>query len=148
MKQLLAAAVAVLLSGCAAGTLTPFTTDGCSAFPDGTPQDRGAWVNCCIRHDLAYWKGGTYDERQQADAALEQCVAAAGYRKTGQAMRDGVRVGGSPYWPTPFRWGYGWGYPRGYGALTDDERRQVRQQLENLEVMLQGVAREIRQQRP
>ena len=37
-------------------------------------------------------------------------------------MLGGVRVGGSPYWPTQFRWGYGWPYPRGYQALSPDER--------------------------
>jgi hypothetical protein len=40
-------------------------------------------------------------------------------------MFAGVRVGGSPYFPTPFRWGYGWSYPRGYGALSEQELAQV-----------------------
>lgn len=40
-------------------------------------------------------------------------------------MLAGVRVGGTPYLPTMFRWGYGWPYPRGYKALTDEERQQI-----------------------
>jgi len=40
-------------------------------------------------------------------------------------MLAGVRVGGTPYLPTRFRWGYGWPWPRGYRALTDIERQQV-----------------------
>jgi hypothetical protein len=41
-------------------------------------------------------------------------------------MLAGVRVGGSPYWPTRYRWGYGWPWPRGYAALTPEDRAQVR----------------------
>jgi len=33
-------------------------------------------------------------------------------------MLSGVRVGGSPYWPTQFRWGYGYAYPHGYDQVT------------------------------
>ena len=40
-------------------------------------------------------------------------------------MLAGVRVGGSPYFPTSFRWGYGWSYPRWYQALTDEEKMQI-----------------------
>lgn len=38
-------------------------------------------------------------------------------------MRAGVGLGGSPYFPTDFRWGYGWSYVRGYKALTDEEKK-------------------------
>src|SRR5262245_15908951 len=34
----------------------PFTTDGCSTFPDG------AWKSCCVTHDYAYWCGGTAED--------------------------------------------------------------------------------------
>ena len=51
--------------------LKPFTSDGCSVFPDGNLEQQSLWVNCCIRHDLAYWKGGTYEERLASDQALE-----------------------------------------------------------------------------
>jgi hypothetical protein len=40
-------------------------------------------------------------------------------------MSVGVFVGGTPFLPTPFRWGYGWPYPRGYGALSSEEEAQV-----------------------
>ncbi|MGE6570002.1 hypothetical protein ACQKE9_15860 [Shewanella vesiculosa] len=36
-------------------------------------------------------------------------------------------LGCTPYLPTPFRWGYGWSYPRDYGSLTVDELKQVEQ---------------------
>lgn len=113
------------LLGCGQGTLQPFTTDGCSRFPDGTPAQNDLWLDCCIAHDAAYWKGGTYQERVEADQALQTCVAKVGQPKIAALMRAGVRAGGSPYWPTSFRWGYGWPYPRPYRALSAQERAQV-----------------------
>ena len=105
--------------------LKPFTTDGCSAFPQGTMAQNELWLNCCIAHDKTYWKGGTYAEREQADVELESCVAKVGEPQIAAVMLLGVRVGGAPYWPTQFRWGYGWSWPRFYGPLTPDELAQV-----------------------
>ena len=56
---------------------------------------------------------------------LKKCVAAEGEEEIAVLMLLGVRVGGTPYLPTPFRWGYGWPFPRFYGPLTEEERRQV-----------------------
>jgi len=125
------AALAFCLSaGCVAqGTLRPFTTDGCSDFPDGTPSHKTLWRACCSEHDKAYWQGGTYKERWRADAELQRCVASVGEPAVAALMYAGVRAGGSPYWPTRFRWGYGWPWPRGYGVLTPEERDRVRQLL-------------------
>lgn len=105
--------------------IAPFTSDGCSVFPDGTLDQQELWLSCCTAHDLAYWKGGTYEERLQADQALRQCVASVGEPEIGALMLAGVRVGGTPFLPTEFRWGYGWAFPRGYQALTEREKRQV-----------------------
>ena len=41
-------------------------------------------------------------------------------------MLAGVRVGGSPFFPTTFRWGYGWEYPRFYGELSDEELDKIK----------------------
>ncbi|MCH7505772.1 MAG: hypothetical protein IID60_00515 [Proteobacteria bacterium] len=38
-------------------------------------------------------------------------------------MYEGVRLGGSPYFYTWYRWGYGWDYDRKYQALTPGERK-------------------------
>ena len=108
-----------------ADNIKPFTTDGCSAFPDGTLQQSALWLSCCRAHDVAYWQGGTYDERLIADKQLHQCVANVGEPNIAYLMLAGVRVGGSPYFPSTFRWGYGWSYPRGYQALTNDEKQQI-----------------------
>lgn len=111
--------------------LSDFQSDGCSQFPDGTFSDQDLWCECCIIHDLAYWQGGTAEQKHQADLALSHCVA----KKTGdellaRTMYLGVTLGGSAYYLTWYRWGYGWPYGRGYKALTAIEQRQVVNKLE------------------
>jgi len=103
-------------------TVKPFTTDGCSMFPDGDLNNRQRWLNCCIEHDHSYWQGGTWQQRLQADRNLEYCVAKTGMPKLAKLMMGGVRVGGSPFIPTEFRWGYAWDYLRGYQPLNKEEQ--------------------------
>ncbi|MDR0782060.1 MAG: hypothetical protein LBF16_15475 [Pseudomonadales bacterium] len=131
LRTLFAAALLLCLPLMAtADTLQPFTTDGCTAFPNGTFHENELWLSCCVAHDYAYWQGGTYDERLAADEALRACVAAVGEPTIAEVMLAGVRVGGTPYFPTKFRWGYGWpflhGYTlRGYKVLSAEEREQI-----------------------
>jgi len=106
--------------------LKPFTSDGCSAFPDGTLAQPEKWRHCCLNHDLAYWKGGTYEERLAADQALRACVTEIGEPKLAELMLQGIRLGGSPYLPTNFRWGYGWSEFRGYQPLTENEKTSIK----------------------
>lgn len=108
-----------------ADTLKPFTSDGCSVFPNGTMAQNNLWLKCCQRHDFDYWQGGTYEQRLASDQRLKQCVTQVGEPTIAALMLAGVRVGGSPYLPTSFRWGYGWSYPRLYGALSIEELAQV-----------------------
>ncbi len=130
--QILLLAMAVFMSSAYANQLKPFTSDGCSAFPDGTFEQNTLWLNCCVAHDLAYWQGGTYQQRKDADNELKACVAGVGEKQIASLMLAGVRVGGSPFFPTTFRWGYGWPYPKLYGQLTSEEFKQVNAQLEQL----------------
>jgi hypothetical protein len=109
-----------------AGDLKPFSSDGCSAFPDGNFKYNELWLECCTAHDYTYWKGGTYSNRLEADIALKQCVSTVGQKEIALVMLAGVRVGGSPYLPTNFRWGYGWPYPKFYGSLTNAELEEVK----------------------
>ena len=123
----------VLLTGgrATASDLNEFTSDGCSLFPDGTLRDRTLWCNCCFNHDIAYWRGGSEDERKEADKALRACVLdRTGNKALAEMMYDGVRVGGSPVFPTWYRWGYGWKYGRGYKPLTGEEPKQVADMLD------------------
>lgn len=77
---------------------------GCSLFPDG------AYLDCCVEHDRAYFVGGTSKMRWRADKKLFKCVAKkrGWYHKIlAPLMWTGVRVGGVSWLPTPFRWGFG-----------------------------------------
>jgi len=81
--------------------------------------------SCCTAHDYTYWQGGSFNERVAADLALRQCVTNVGEPNIAALMFAGVRVGGSPFFPTSFRWGYGWPYPRWYKELTESEKKQI-----------------------
>jgi hypothetical protein len=121
--------VSVLLTALTAGAepkagtrLQPFTTDGCSRFPDRAPGGHADWCHCCVVHDLAYWRGGTEDERLKADQALKMCVEkASGSKVLADIMYAGVRAGGGPQFATPYRWGYGWPVGRPYKQLSPQE---------------------------
>ena len=112
------------------GELKPFTSDGCSAFPDGTVAQNTLWSQCCLAHDKTYWQGGSYSEREKADFELQSCVAEVGEPAVAILMLAGVRVGGTPLFPTQFRWRYGWPYFRWYQTLTTSELEEVRVRLE------------------
>ena len=131
-------AVLLALTGCQGGKegvsesrLADFTSDGCSLFVDGTFEKPELWKECCLLHDMAYWRGGTEEERKQADLAFKACVE----KKTGDAalanlMYEAVRAGGAPHFPTWYRWGYGWPIGRGYKALTPEEEKLADEKLE------------------
>ncbi|MCC4834483.1 hypothetical protein LMH66_17695 [Shewanella sp. 10N.7] len=106
--------------------IKPFTSDGCSVFPDGTFSQNELWLSCCTAHDYDYWQGGTFKQRLESDRRLKQCVAKVGEPHIANIMLAGVRVGGSPYFPTTYRWGYGWPYPRGYKVLSISEKQQIK----------------------
>ena len=75
-----------------ANILEAFTSDGCSAFPDGTYKEQTLWLQCCQAHDYAYWKGGSYQLRLEADMALQTCVLQLGKPSTSLVMLVGVRI--------------------------------------------------------
>ncbi len=124
-KSLFLAFILLLPTSAISDKLSPFTSDGCSAFPDGTLNQNELWLSCCRKHDFDYWKGGTYSERLESDKALKECVSKVGESEIALLMLAGVRVGGTPFIPTKFRWGYGWPYPRFYGELTPSELDQI-----------------------
>jgi len=103
-----------LFSCSASKQIKPFTTDACSCYPEGPKSDPKAWEHCCISHDSLYWKGGSRRERKTADSLLCDCVLKSGYPKRAKEIYRGTRFGGGAWLPTPWRWGYGWSYGRGY----------------------------------
>lgn len=107
--------------------LLPFTSDGCSKFPNGIPYDgERNWLTCCVQHDIAYWQGGTAEQRDEADLGLKACVTPKAGWVIAEAMYLGVRLGGTARLPTSWKWGYGWVIDRGYHPLTTEEEEQVR----------------------
>ena len=93
-------------------------SDGCSGgmsamyakmtFLHKNHNNKLRWHECCVIHDKAYYYGGTKQEKKQADKALSQCVSkVVGNKFLGKAMQLAVKIGGSPYLPTSYRWGYG-----------------------------------------
>lgn len=115
---------------CYAGTLKPFTTDGCSMWFDGTPEQPYLWRHCCVAHDLDYWQGGTEEQRLKSDERIRACISKAQGKAMADYMYANVRWGGSPYWMTTYRWGYGWDYwegflQRGYKTPSAEEQAQI-----------------------
>ena len=54
--------------------ISPFSSDGCSLFPNSSLISEDDWCECCFQHDLSYWRGGSEQERLVADQRLKQCV--------------------------------------------------------------------------
>jgi hypothetical protein len=80
-----------------------FTTDGCSLWFNKY------FLNICIEHDMAYWKGGSSAERKIADIELKE-KANQIMPFIGNIIYLGVRIFGHPLMPVPWRWGYGFEY--------------------------------------
>ena len=115
----------ILLVSCSSqSTLSPFSSDGCSLFPNASLITKTDWTSCCLAHDIVYWAGGTASERKLADSELQECVLQkTGNKPLSYLMYNGVRIGGSPYFYNWYRWGYGWSYDRKYQELAPDERK-------------------------
>lgn len=143
----LAFTLGCLLAGlpAVASDLKPFSTDGCSLWIDGTPERPHLWRHCCVAHDFAYWKGGSRAERKQADEAILACVKQAQGPAMATHMYTNVRWGGSPYWPSHYRWGYGWSYwegfrPRGYKLPSAEEQKRIAQALPAAQALIAADA--------
>lgn len=84
--------------------------DGCSGGMSATWRGifgkAPPWEDCCDTHDIAYAKGGTREQRGVADLKLMRCVRRHGYPLVAEKMYIAVRVGGVPWAPTPYRWGF------------------------------------------
>lgn len=127
--------------------INPFTTDGCSFYPDGNPNGNQVdeWKHCCVIHDLAYWMGGLEHYKIAADQALKECVnktpaSGAGFGQP-SLIYLGVLVGGAPSWgpiknPAGFRWGYGWPNNVRYLPLNHEDLASVKAELEKFRALL------------
>lgn len=131
-KYIFVAAAIIALTSCqTAPQLSDFSSDGCSLFPERSPRTGHDWSDCCLIHDIAYWQGGTREQRHTADLELKTNVLkATGDKRLANLMLAGVRVGGSPYFPTNYRWGYGWKHRSPYAPLTENEKVEVERKLD------------------
>lgn len=79
-------------------------SDGCTLIPDGDIKP------CCLVHDREYFYGGTRGERRESDKKLYTCIKKKKgfhHRLFAPLIWLGVRIGGLPFLPTSFRWGFG-----------------------------------------
>ena len=132
MKKIAIILLILITPGCNGGkkTINDFKSDGCTLFPDSSLILKSDWCECCFEHDIAYWQGGTEEERLKADETLRECVRKkTGNEKLAKVIYNGVRFGGSPYFYNWYRWGYGWDYDRKYKKLTEEEKKQVEDKL-------------------
>lgn len=127
--------VPLLLGGCA--TYTPCDPDAALAVAGLQPPSNACRVDgctlapdldftvCCNAHDIHYWVGGSACERKIVDQNFRECIRDADHPILAEIYYYGVRLGGTPYLPTPWRWGFGWDYPLGYSAnkLNKNDRR-------------------------
>ena len=122
----------IFLVACSKDTgLRSFSSDGCSLFPDSSVFSDKDWCSCCFERDIAYWRGGTSDERLVADQQLKACILQETQNFWLAAlMYRGGRAGGSPYVYSWFRRGYGC-FGRNYQSLTDKEHALADSPLED-----------------
>jgi hypothetical protein len=114
-----------------AATLKTFTSDGCSSSPDGL-FFVNEFVECCINHDLQYWKGGSEEERLQADSDFKMCMGTKTLPEVADIYYNSVRVGGNPALQAPWAWGYGWSPLPSAHALTKSEQKEVQAKIPNM----------------
>ena len=86
-----------------------FYFDGCSLFPESFFRD--SFRDACLRHDIAYWYGGTQEERKNADLIFKKEISESGV--TGKIlnfpMYIAVRLVGDSFVAKFFgaEWGFG-----------------------------------------
>lgn len=65
------------------------------------------------------------DSMRMKHEALPSCVAESSEPEIATLMLARVRAGGSVNFPTQFRWGYSWPYPRGQKALSEEAQASI-----------------------
>jgi len=88
----------------------PFIFDGCTLFPDkiGTLSLK----EICLAHDIAYWIGGTPDEKKAADQKFKDDLSDSGIvgKIISPIAYTGVVIFGDTWLTRQFNanWGFGW----------------------------------------
>ncbi len=158
--------VSVANSKAGAAEITSFSTDQCSMFAEedfvipkkenlswyqqnnNSKAVKVDWSQCCVAHDLAYWMGGSENQKALADNELSVCIRSS-YRQqagidsvyTGHILWAVQQFGGPLVFGSPstysFRWGYGWPIGTPFRSLNTEERQQVVSELQKYLELLQ-----------
>jgi len=88
----------------------PFVYDGCTFFVDSLLWND--FERACLMHDIAYWHGGTKEEKKTADTKLKEAIQDSGLLGNIVAYPAyvAVRMFGDS-WLTKSvdaHWGFGW----------------------------------------
>jgi hypothetical protein len=73
--------------------------------------------------------GGAEKDRKLADSELGKCVGAKSFSILGDIFYFAVEIGGSPFYHSTWRWGYGWVNSREYFSRTSENLSAISQEL-------------------
>lgn len=123
--------IACILLGCQSDIqLMSFANLGCSSALNPSELASDEWCGCCVEHDIAYWRGGSSMQREQADERLRDCVQRTSRNEViADSIYKGVLDGNSKYFFTGYRWAYGWSFDRSYKPLNEKEQHIANQYL-------------------
>ena len=131
-------AIGVLAACQSDSHLIAYSSQGCATAPELSAIDSSDWCDCCREHDIAYWRGGTKEQHDQADNRLRKCInLKSSDKKLANNMVDSANKGGGAYFFAGYRWGYGWQLGRKYQALNEKEIYLTKQYL--LDYLKQGI---------
>jgi hypothetical protein len=114
--------------------LSPFETDGCTMFVNGTIDRPDLWKHCCVEHDLRYWFGGSQADIDKTDLRLKSCVEKVASVTWGTLIYNGVRAGHYSPIKNKSQWGWGWNSNRAKTSLTKVEKSVILIELQKVNV--------------
>ncbi len=112
--------------------LKPFVSDGCPRLAKMISYPReDHWQLCCVEHDKSYWKGGSLEDKQQADSAFHSCVSERGSPDAARLMYYSLR---SVQKSSQVKdWGYGWIIPHNTSAHTPEEIAEIKKHEDQID---------------
>jgi hypothetical protein len=112
------------------GSIEKFETDYCTNYMEGTRANPTQWKHCCLLHDMYFWAGGNFEDRNASDLELKICIEKTGARKQAQLMYYAVRLGSySPIKYPKRKWNNGWIDGRSPRALSIEDIEIIQDEL-------------------